>query len=147
MVLLAAGASATVTGVAQPEVRTPSGLHASVFQLPPEFEVRPSCPVITVTTAGACPLPAIPVQAWSKRGTIFLCAESLCGSGFHPGDTILLLATRTEGSTFWWTSADRAGSIRSVLPAPLCRFAPVSLTAFDAQAYRSNRLSLATTGC
>lgn len=147
VVLLAGGASATITGVAQHEVHAPLGLHPSVFQLPPQFEVRPSCPVITVSTAGACPLPAIPAQAWSKRATIFLCSESLCGGGFHPGDIILLVATRTEGSTFWRTEADRAGNFRSALPAPLCRFAPIGLTAFDTHAVRSNRLSLASTGC
>jgi hypothetical protein len=122
-------------------------LHASVFELPPRFEARPTCPVVTIDPSGACPLPAIPAQPWTKRAAIFLCSESLCGRGFRPGDTILLLATRAEGSTFWRTRADEDGNFRSPLPSPLCHFAPVSLTGFDTQAHRSNRLSLATNGC
>jgi hypothetical protein len=101
-----------------------------VYQLAPQFELR-----------------TIPPQPWTRRATISLCSDALCGRGFGPGDTILLLATRSEGSTFWRTVADRAGNFRSPLPAPLCRFAPIGLTASDNHAHRSNRLSLASTGC
>jgi hypothetical protein len=147
LLLLSVGAAVSAPGLVDHSVHASAQLHASVFELPPQFELGPSCPVITVDPVGGCPLAAIPAEPWAKRATIHLCSESLCGSGFHPGDTILLVATRTEGSTFWRTVADRSGTFRSVLPAPLCRFAPVSLTGFDAQAHRSNRLSLATTGC
>ena len=147
IVLLAAGASASTAGLVGQDVHASVRLQPSVVQLPPEFEMRPSCPVITADPNGACPLPAIPAQYWTKRAAIFLCSESLCGSGFHPGDSILLLATRAEGSTFWRTVADTAGKFRSPLPAPLCRFAPIGLAAFDNHADRSNRISLASTGC
>ena len=147
VVLLAASAPPSTSGVVGHEVHASFRLHASVFQLPPQFEMRPYCPVITADPNGACPLPAIPAQSWTKRATIFLCSESLCGSGFHPGDIILLIATRADGSTFWRTAADRSGNFRSALPAPLCRFAPVGLMAFDTHTDRSNRLSLASTGC
>src|ERR1700736_3589114 len=147
IVLLAAGASATTSGVIGHDVQASARLQASVLQLPPQFEMRPSCPVVTVDPNGACPLPAIPAQPWTQRGIISLCSESLCGSGFRPGDTILLLATRSEGSTFWHTLTDRSGNFRSLLPAPLCRFAPIGLAAFDSRAERSNQISLASTGC
>jgi hypothetical protein len=147
IVVLAAGASASSLGVAGLDVPASTQPHGSVFQESSRFEVPPWCPVITVDPNGACPLPAIPVQPWSRRGTIFLCSESLCGSGFHPGDVILLLATRSEGSTFWRTAVDPSGKFRSALPAPLCRFAPIGLTAFDPHADRSNRISLGSTGC
>jgi hypothetical protein len=120
---------------------------SSVFQLPAPFEMRPACPVITVEPHGACPLPAIPAETWTMRATLVLCAESLCGSGFHAGDTIMLLAIKAGGSTFWRTQADRFGGFRSELPAPLCRFAPVTLRAFDTHAYRSNAISLGSAGC
>jgi len=107
--------------------------------------MRPLCLVITIDAA--CPLPAILARAPLKPAVIVLCSQSLCGSGFHPGDSVLLLATRAEGSTFWRAVADRSGNIRSTLPAPLCRFAPIGLTAFDTHADRSNQLSLASTGC
>ena len=147
MLLLGMGAAASATGLVDHNVHPSAQLHASVFQRPPQFDPRPYCPVVTVDPLGTCPLLAIPAQPWAKRATIFLCSESLCGSGFQPGETILLVATRTEGSTVWRTLADRSGNFRSVLPAPLCRFAPVTLTGFGAQAYRSNRLSLASAGC
>ena len=146
ILLLGAGVAASATGLVDHKVHASAQLHPSVYQLPPQLE-RPYCSVITVDPVGACPLPVIPAQPWPRRSTIFLCSESLCGSGFHPGETILLVATRAEGSTFWRTVADRSGNIRSLLPAPLCRFAPVSLTGFDAQAYRSNRLAIASAGC
>jgi hypothetical protein len=146
VLLLAAGAAASA-GVVGDDVHAAPRLHASVFELPPRFEARPTCPVVTIDPSGACPLPAIPVQPWTRRATIFLCSESLCGRGFRRGDTILLLATRAEGSTFWRTRADRDGNFRSPLPSPLCHFTPVGLTAFDNHAGRSNRLSLASAGC
>jgi hypothetical protein len=143
VVLLASGAlAANGSAIDQPGHSLPPSKVSLV--LPALFEVRLSCPVITV---GACPMPAIPAAAPTRRATIVLCSESLCGSGFHPGETILLIAMRSEGSTFWRTRADRSGNFRSALPAPLCHFAPVSLTAFDTHAGRSNRLSLASTGC
>jgi hypothetical protein len=147
VVLLAAGTAASRAGVVGHGVDASFRLQASVFSLPPQFEMHPYCPVMTADPNGACPLPVIPAETSTKRATIVLCSESLCGRGFHPGDTILLLATRAGGSTFWRTRADRSGSFRSALPAPLCRFAPVSLMAFDTHAYRSNRLSLGSTGC
>lgn len=147
IVLLAAGASATISGVAGDSVHLAARPPNSVYQLPPQFELRPSCPFVTLDPYGACPLPAIPPRPWTRRAVISLCSEALCGSGFRPGDTILLLATRTEGSTFWRTVADGAGNFRSPLPAPLCRFAPIGLTASDNHAHRSNRLSLGSTGC
>jgi hypothetical protein len=147
IVLLAAGAARVSPAVVDHARQTAFRAHASVYVLPPLFEVRPFCPVITVSQDGACPLPAIPAHSSTARTTIFLCSESLCGRGFHPGDTIMLLANRAEGSTFWRTVADRSGNFRSALPAPLCHFAPIGLTAFDTHADRSNQLSLATTGC
>jgi hypothetical protein len=147
IVLLASGAAPVAARAVDDGSQTPFRTHASVFQVAPQFEVRPSCPVITVSPDGVCALPANPAQLWTKRATIFLCSESLCGSGFPAGSTILLLATRAGGSTFWRTVADGTGNFRSALPAPLCRFAPVGLTAFDNRAGRSIRISLASTGC
>ena len=186
IVLLAAGASATISGVAGDSVHLAARPHNSVYQLPPQFELRPSCPFVTLDPYGACPqcdglgvqnyfdqalvvpdeslslkngavapsqplLGSVPLtmppRPWTRRAVISLCSEALCGSGFRPGDTILLLATRTEGSTFWRTVADGAGNFRSPLPAPLCRFAPIGLTASDNHAHRSNLLSLGSTGC
>jgi hypothetical protein len=105
-------------------------VEAPAFQRTTQFEVRPDCLVITVDTGGACPVPTIPAQGWVEPATISLCSESLCGRGFRPGDTILLLATRAEGSTFWRIQADRIGNFRSPLPSPLCRFASVGCLAF-----------------
>lgn len=133
VVLLAAGAVAS-TGVVGHDVH---GVG----------EIRPSCPIVTIDPTGACPLPVIPVQPRTRRATIFLCSVSLCGRGFRPGDTILLLATRAEGSTFWRTGADRNGNFRSPLPLPLCRFAPIDLDAYGNHGERSNRLFLASVGC
>jgi hypothetical protein len=147
IVLLAAGASATISGVAGDGVHASARPANSVYLLPPQFELPPSCPFVALDPYGVCPLPAIYPRPWTRRAMISLCLDALCGSGFRPGDTILLLATRSEGSTFWRTVADRAGNFRSPLPAPLCRFAPIGLTASDNHAQRSNRLSLASTGC
>ena len=97
-----------------------------------------------ITLSGACPLPAKP---WARRAVIYLCVESLCGRGFRPADTILLVARQADGSTFWRTRADRNGYFRSPLPSPLCHFTPVGLAAFDAHGERSNPLSLASMGC
>ena len=147
IILLASGASPIPARAVDVGGQTPFQLHSSVFQVAPQFVLSSSCSVITVTPQGLCALPANPAQLWTKRATIYLCTEALCGSGFHPGGSILLLATRAGGSTFWRTIADGAGNFRSDLPAPLCRFAPVGLTAFDNRAGRSVRISLATTGC
>src|ERR1700694_3260391 len=84
IVLLSAGASAS-SGLVGQNVHASARLQAAVIELPPEFEMRPSCPVITIDPNGACPLPAIPASYWTKRATIFLCSEALCGRGFHPG--------------------------------------------------------------
>ena len=146
VVLLASGAStANHRAIDQP-------LHSSPrfkvsLAVPARFRLHPTCPVITVSPAGVCPLPAIPAQPPTKPAAIVLCTESLCGSGFYPGGVIFLLATRAEGSTFWRTVADSSGNFRSALPAPLCRFAPVRLWAFDTHAHRSNPLALASEGC
>jgi hypothetical protein len=147
VVLLASGAAPIPARVVADGSQTPLTMRASVFELPPPFEVRPSCTVVTVSPEGLCALPANPAQLWTRRASIYLCSESLCGRGFPPAGTILLLATRSGGSTFWRTVADGAGNFRSDLPAPLCRFAPVGLTAFYSHEGRSNRISLATTGC
>jgi len=120
-------------------------MRPSVLQQPAQFELRQSC--LTTSLDGFCAQSANPAHFWTKPAAIFLCSESLCGRGFRPGDTILLLATRAGGSTFWRTIADRSGNFRSSLPAPLCRFAPVGLTAFDSHTGQSNRISLPTTGC
>ena len=109
-------------------------------------EIRPSCLIVTIGPTGACPWPAM-VPLRTQRATIFLCSASLCGRGFRPGDTVLLLATRAEGSTFWRTGADRNGNFRSPLPSPLCRFAPIDLDAYGNHGERSNRLFLASVGC
>jgi hypothetical protein len=147
VVLLAAGAVASTYGVVGRNVDAAAGLQTPLFQSPRQFALRQSCPVVIVNPDGACPLPEIPGQSWAKRATIFLCAASLCGSGFRSRDTILLLATRAEGSTFWRARADLAGNFRSPLPAPLCRFAPIGLTAFGNRDNRSNLLSLPSARC
>ena len=141
-VLLAVGAA-----VVGHDVRAAPPVHASAFELSPQFEAQPTCLVLIIDLNGACPLPAIPAMPSTRRATLFLCSESLCGRGFRPGDVIMLLARRADGSTFWRTRADRDGNFRSPLPSPLCHFTPVGLTAFDDHAGRSTRLSLASTGC
>jgi len=141
-VLLAVGAA-----VVGHDVLAAPRLHASGSELPPQFEGQPTCLVLIIDLNGACPLPAIPAMPSTRRATLFLCSESLCGRGFRPGDSIMLLARRADGSTFWRTRADRDGNFRSPLPSPLCHFTPVGLTAFDDHAERSTRLSLASTGC
>jgi hypothetical protein len=147
IVLLACGVAPVSHRLVGEASQASAGVHASVFQLPARFEMSSACPVIMVSPNGLCPLPANPAQLWTRRPAIVLCSESLCGSGFPARDTILLLATRAGGSTFWRTVADRAGNFRSALPAPLCRFAPVGMTAFDSYSHPSNRISLASTGC
>jgi hypothetical protein len=147
MLLLGLGATAYATGVVGSPIRTPARVEAHAFQPTTQFEVRPDCLVITVGTGDGCPVPAIPAQRWVEPATISLCSESLCGRGFRPGDTILLLATRAEGSTFWRIQADRNGNFRSPLPSPLCRFAPIDLAAYGNLGERSDRLSLASVGC
>lgn len=144
--LLAAGAVAS-TGVVGHDAHGVGRLNASVYSLPAPFDLRPSCLVVTIDPSAACPLPAIPVQPRTRPPTIVLCSVSLCGRGFRPGDTILLLATRAEGSTFWRIGADRNGNFRSPLPSPLCRFAPIDLDAYGNHGERSNRLFLASVGC
>lgn len=146
-ILVAAGAVAASPGVVTPDIHASSEPHASVIQPSPQFRKPPSCPVIAIAPGGACPFPALPTRLPTKPAVIVLCAESVCGSGFRPGDVVLLLGTRSEGSTFWWTVADRSGNFRSALPAPLCRFTPIDLTAQDARVDQSARLSLASTGC
>jgi len=141
-VLLAVGAA-----VVGHDVRAAPPAHASAFELSPQFEAQPTCLVLIIDLNGACPIPAIPAMPSTRRATLFLCSESLCGRGFRPGDVIMLLARRADGSTFWRTRADRDGNFRSPLPSPLCHFTPVGLTAFGDHAGRSNRLSLASTGC
>jgi hypothetical protein len=147
ILLLGVGATASVTGVVGPDVRETARAHAPAFQLAPQFEVRPDCPVIIVDPGGACPVPPIATQARVSPATISLCVESLCGRGFRPGDTVLLLATRAEGSTFWRIRADPKGNFRSPLPSPLCRFAPIDLAAHGNHGERSNRLAVGSVGC
>jgi hypothetical protein len=147
VVLLASGATVASQRPIDHPVQSPPRFTVSLVP-PAQFEVRPLCPVITVSSSGACPLPAIPAQPPSKPAAIFLWSQPLpwlCGTGFHPGDIIYLLATRADGSTFWRAVADASGDFRSTLPTPLCRLAPVSLTAYDTHIHRSNRLSLART--
>ncbi len=147
VLLLGLGATASAMGVAGSEGRARAGLEAPTLQLPPQFEVRAYCLVITVDPGGVCPVPVIPAGAWVKPAAISICAESLCGRGFRPGDSILLLATRAEGSTFWRIRTDRNGNFRSPLPSPLCRFAPIDVAAYGNHGERSNRVSLASVGC
>jgi hypothetical protein len=147
MLLLGLGAATNAARVVGSAIRTPARVEAPAFQRTTQFDVRPDCLVITVDTGGACPVPAIPAQGWVEPATISLCSTSLCGRGFRPGDTILLLATRAEGSTFWRIQADRNGNFRSPLPSPLCRFAPIDMAAYGNLGERSDRLSLASVGC
>ena len=147
MLLLGLGATANATGVVGPAIRTPARVEAPAFQRTTQFGVRPDCLVIAVDTGGVCPVPAIPAHGWMDPATISLCSTSLCGRGFRPGSTILLLATRAEGSTFWRIQADRNGNFRSPLPSPLCRFAPIHIAAYGNLGERSARLSLASVGC
>src|SRR2546422_10016735 len=91
-VLLAVGACVVRPGLASPGAHASSRLQTLVRQPPPRFEMRPLCPVITIDAA--CPLPAILARPPTKPAAIVLCSQSLCGSGFHPGESILLLATR-----------------------------------------------------
>jgi hypothetical protein len=146
-VLLALGAYELSPSLVSPQAHASSRLQTSVLQPPARFEMRPFCPVITMDPGGACPLLPISRPLPRKPPVIVLCSESVCGSGFRPGDSIELLATRAEGSTFWRTVADRSGNFSSTLPAPLCRFAPIGLTAFESNDDQSNRLSVASTGC
>jgi len=142
VVLLVVGAATVGNDVlAAPRVPAPASAP------PPQFEAQPPCLVLLIDTSGACPLPALPLKMFTNRATIFLCAESLCGRGFRPGDVIMLLATTAHGSTFWRIRADRGGNFRSPLPSPLCHFTPVGLTALGDHTGQSNRLSLASRGC
>jgi hypothetical protein len=142
LLLLAVGAA-----MAGNDVLAAPRLPASASELPLQFEAQPPCLVLVIDLSGTCPLPAVPAAPFTRRATIFLCAESLCGRGFRPGDVITLLARTADGSTFWRTRADRGGNFRSPLPSPLCHFTPVGLMALGDHTGPSNRLSLASTGC
>src|SRR4029077_16018778 len=160
VVLLAVGAA-----MAGNDVLAAPRLPASASEVPIQFEAQPPCLVLLIDLTGRCPLPAIPATPFTRRATIFLCAESLCGSGFRADDVILLLARTDAGSRLWRddfimplartadgspfrrTRADRGGNFRSPLPSPLCHFTPVSLTALGDHTGQSTRLSLASTRC
>ena len=142
VVLLAVGAAMVGN-----DVLAAPRLPASASEVPIQFEAQPPCLVLLIDLTGRCPLAAVPATPFTRRATIFLCAESLCGRGFRPADVIMLLARTADGSTFWRTRADRGGNFRSPLPSPLCHFTPVSLTALGDHTGQSNRLSLASTRC
>ena len=119
-----------------------------------------ACSVITANPLGVCP-PSVAQPASGRQPTLARCPGparlpaddrverhlSVCGSGFHPGDPVYLVAIGPTGSTFWRTVPDRLGAFKSALPSPLCRLTPARVVAVSTQDAQTNWLSIARIPC
>lgn len=72
--------------------------------------------------------------------------HSVCGDGFHAGETVVIRITSPRGLYWWTTVATPSGSIVSPLPFAVCRYLPGTLRAYGARGSVSNALPLIT-GC
>ena len=119
-----------------------------------------ACPVITANPLGVCP-PSVAQPGGGTQPTLARCPGparlpaadrmerplSVCGSGFHPGNLVYLVAIGPTGSTFWRTVPDRLGAFKSALPSPLCRLTPAKVVAVSTDDAQSNWLSIARIPC
>ena len=72
---------------------------------------------------------------------------SLCGKGFHPQDRVYVMAASQAGSTLWAVHTDAGGGFNSLLPAPLCRVTPATVSAIDMHGGTANSLTLRGIPC
>ena len=162
--VMVAAASAAAMATIQPQASagpsagaltspaTPSGHPGVAAGLP--------CRVITASPLGVCP-PPVAQAASGRQPTLARCPGparlppadrterrlSVCGSGFHPGDLVYVVAIGPTGSTFWRTVPDRLGAFKSALPSPLCRLTPARVVAVSTHDVQSNWLSIARIPC
>jgi hypothetical protein len=118
-----------------------------------------SCIIRMMNPLSICPVPpavivvakpALAVCPRLPRGSIVQRLEprpSLCGTGFHPHDRVYVLASSEAGSTLWAVRADAGGAFNSLLPSPLCRVTPATVSAIDMHGGMANSLTLRGIPC
>jgi hypothetical protein len=148
-----------------------NGLPINQCWCPPPYVESPSripCspPCTPVGAAGpqlVIPCPPVPPPPAPGQPAIWLCPSPLilqpapgtgpsrgtllCGRGFHPNELVTVTATSARGVVSWSATANPTGSLVTSLWAPLCRLAPVTLTAVGAQGDRSNSLVVPGPAC
>jgi hypothetical protein len=107
-----------------------------VFSPPPVVPARPvNRPLIWF-----CP-PLLPVASPLQP-----LRHSVCGSGFHAGETVIIRLSSPHGVYWWTTIATSGGRFVSALPSTVCRYLPATIRAYGTRGSLSNRLELIT-GC
>ena len=158
-------AAATAAAMATIQPQASAGLSVGALTAPATPSGHPgvaglACSVITANPLGVCP-PSVAQPASGTQPTLARCPGparlpaddrverhlSVCGSGFHPGDPVYLVAIGPAGSTFWRTVPDRLGAFKSALPSPLCRLTPARVVAVSTQDAQTNWLSIARIPC
>jgi len=159
-------AAATAAAMATIQPQASAGLSVGALTAPATPSGHPgvaaglACRVITANPLGVCP-PPLAQPASGRQPTLARCPGparqpaadrlerglSVCGSGFHPGDLVYVVASGPTGSTFWRTVPDRLGAFKSALPSPLCRLTPARVVAVSTHDVQSNWLSIARIPC
>src|SRR2546429_2973210 len=136
-------AAATAAAMATIQPQASAGLSAGALPAPATPRGHPgvaaglACRVITANPLGVCP-PPLAQPAAARQPTLASCPGparqpaadrlerrlSVCGSGFHPGDLVYVVAIGPTGSTFWRTVPDRLRALKTPPPSPARPFTP-----------------------